>query len=908
MKYESQNSLSKKIQLIYQSTLKAKLPLASSTVLLCLISGQALAQSAPTNTDQKTEEIVVTGSRIRGVAPVGSNVVSVGRDEIEASGATTTAQVLQQIPQIFNLGITESSRGTNGGAGNITFGSGVNIRGIGPFATLALINGHRAVGQGTAGASVDPSVMPTLAIERLEIVADGASAIYGSDAVAGVANIIMRRNVNGAQVMARYGSANGYNERQIGGLWGTKWAGGQVTLTLEHDFHSNLSGVDRDFFRGNLTSRGGNNFASVQCNPGTIVISGTNYPIPAGGVTSANASQLVSSTATAAARCDNLQYQDLIPRQERNSGAFTLDQDIGNGFKLYSDGFFSRREYRRIPGYAAANVTVPSTNPFYVRPPGAPAGTSETVGYSFINDLPQDVAKGFSRSAEVTVGVDYTLPHDWKVGVLYTYGQNEDIATSYRGLNNAAITAALASTNPATALNVFSSGANNPATLAAISNNINIAPGKTKYSDTVIKGDGPLFELPGGKVRAAFGLENQHMTLDTGQTSGPATGPLTNPVFLGRTINSAYAEFLIPLVGSANAMPGLKKLELDIAGRIDDYSDVGSTRNPKFGLNWSPVEGLTIRSSYGRSFRAPGLTNLKGQAVQGLFIQNYSDPTNGGAIRQGVALNGGFPGLTPETATTKSLGFDWAVPVGNSTKLSVNYFDVRYENQLNSVLSDLTILGREAQFAGTGIIVRNPSAALYSQYPVLSGVLPNPVTLFVDGRTRNLGRSITHGFDLQVSTKIQTETWGNFGVGFNGTIFTKYKVAVTPSAPLLNQLNTINNPLRFKARVSGSWSYGPWYSNVFVNYTGAYQNNLITPVQMVSRNTTVDMRVAYALDEDGKSEIFKDATIALGATNLFDRNPPFVNIQQSNNGGGGFDPTVANPTGRVISITFDKRF
>lgn len=907
MKHESKNNLARKIQLICQTSMNGRVPLACSTVLLCLATGQALAQTAA-DTTQKTDEIVVTGSRIRGVAAVGSNVVSVGRDEIEASGATTTAQVLQQIPQVFNLGVTESSRGTNGGAGNITYGSSVNIRGIGPFATLALINGHRAVPQGTTAASVDPSILPTLALERLEVVADGASAIYGSDAVAGVANMIMRRNVDGGQLMVRYGTADGYNERQIGGLWGKKWAGGQVTLTVEHDYHTHLSGVDRDFFRGDLTSRGGGNFASTQCNPGTIVISGTNYPIPAGGVTSANASQLVSSTATAAARCDNLQYQDLLPRQERNSGAFTFDQDLGHGFKLYADGFFSRREYRFIPGYLASNLTVPSANPFYVRPPGAPAGTSETVAYSFINDLPQNVAKGFSRSGEATVGVDYALPRDWKVGVLYTYGQNEDLATSYNGLNNTAIAAALADTNRATALNVFSSGANNPATLAAISNNISLAPGKTKFDNVQLKGDGPLMDLPGGKLRAAFGFENQHITLVGGQTSGAATAPLVNEVHLGRTINSAYAEFLIPVFGSGNAIPGLRKLELDIAGRIDDYSDVGSTRNPKFGLNWSPVDGLTIRSSYGRSFRAPGLTNLRSVANQGLFVQNYSDPTLGGAIRQGVALNGGYPGLTPETATTKSLGFDWAVPWGNQTKLSVNYFDVRYENQLNSVLSDLTILGREGQFDGTGIIVRNPSASLYSQYPVLSGVLPNPVTLFVDGRTRNLGKSITHGFDLQASTRIQTNDWGNFGIGINGTIFTKYKVAVTPAAPLVDQLNTINNPLRFKARASGSWSYGPWYSNLFVNYTNAYQNNLATPIQKVSSNTTVDVRVAYSLDEEGKSEIFKDATIALGATNLFDKEPPFVNIQQSGNGGGGFDPTVANPIGRVISITFDKRF
>lgn len=882
-------------------------PIASA-VLLCLVSSHLSAQTA--SADEATvQTIVVTGSQIRGSKPVGSEVVAIGRADIEASGAVTTAQILQQVPQIYNLGVSENSRGQAGGSGNITYGSAVNIRGIGPFATLTLINGHRTVGQGTTGAAVDPSVIPTLALERVEIVADGASAVYGSDAVAGVANLIMRRNEKGAQGFIRYGQGDHYDERQVGALWGNKWADGQVTLTFENGFKNALSGRDRSFFTGDLRSQGGGNFLSTQCNPGNIVISGVNYPIPAGGITPATASKLVAGAANL---CDNFKVIDLIPRQERSSGAFTFNQTVGGDIKVYADGFATRRDYTFRPPTLSSNLTVPSTNAFYVRPPGAPAGASETIAYSFVNDLPVNTADGHSQTGQITVGADRDFANGWKAGALFTYGKNDDIAVTLRALNPAAITTALASNNPATALNPFGSGSTPAAVLDAISNVVSYSPGVTKFQDLVFKADGPLFELPGGTMRAAVGVERQHVTTVGGQTNGPAPG-VKAEVSMERTVNSAYGELLVPIVGKKNAMTGVQSLELSLAERTDRYDDVGTTNNPKVGVNWSPVKGFTFHGTYGTSFRAPGLTNihtLTSGGKGGLYVQNYSDPTIGGALRVGVALSGSNVQLKPETATTKSFGFDWDVPIGHGTKVSVNYFDILYENQISGVLSDLTILNREAQFAGTNIIQRNPSPALVAdliaRVPLNAGVLPSTWTLFVDGSNYNLAKSVSQGFDFQASTRIPTDHWGNFGVGVAGTVFTKYQVATTASAPYVDQLNKIYNPLRFKARFSGSWNHGPMFANVYVNYQNAYDNNLTSPVQKVQSYTTVDGRIAYELQD--KTGLLKDMTVAIGAVNLFDKAPPFVNIAQGNNGGGGFDPTLTNPVGRIISVSLDKKF
>src|SRR5690606_18803172 len=178
-------------------------------------------------------------------------------------------------------GISEGSRSQNGGSGNIVYGTGINLRGLGPYSTLTLIDGHRAVSNGR---SIDPSFMPSLGLERIEVLADGASAVYGSDAIAGVVNLIPRRYVDGGQVFARYGMGDEYEEKQVGASWGTIWDSGQLHLAYEYSFRSNLNGADRDFFRADQRSRGGPDYRPTQCNPGSIVVGGVSYAIPEGGV------------------------------------------------------------------------------------------------------------------------------------------------------------------------------------------------------------------------------------------------------------------------------------------------------------------------------------------------------------------------------------------------------------------------------------------------------------------------------------------------------------------------------------------------------------------------------------------------------------------------------------------------
>lgn len=864
----------------------------------------AAAQEAPPADAGDLDEIVVTGSRIRGAVPVGSTVTTVSRQDIELAAPTSTTALVQRLPQVFNLGVSENSRGQSGGSGNITYGSAINLRGLGPFSTLTLLEGRRAVPQGTTGFAIDPSIVPTVALSRVEVVADGASALYGSDAVAGVVNLLLRRDFDGVEASLRGGFGDEYGERQASIIGGKSWERGNFMAAYEFSSRDNLSGLDRDFFRGDLTPRGGRDFRVAQCNPGNIVVGGVSHAIPAAGVTPATAGSLVANTTN---RCDNAQFQDLLPEQERHSFVTTFDFELNERVKLFADGFWTKREFVNQVGNQAAALTVRNVNPYFVRPVGSTA-TQVTVNYSFGDQLPSNDTYGFSKAYQATVGANINVFGEWNLETSLTYGRDTERSTSQYGINNAALTAALARTDPATALNPFSSAPNNAAALQGLANQLFIAPGDTRFKAVELKFDGPLMSLPGGEMRAAIGYEGHQLTSHSGLITGTWEAPVVAMTpEVRRTVNSVFAEVLVPLFGAENARPGLRELALDLAVRSDNYSDLtdGSTVNPKFGLDWVPVDRLKFRGTYGESFRAPTFAQIYGNSSS-LFVQNYSDPTRGGAITQGVTLSGGNLLLEPETASTYTFGVDFEPKDG--VRVNLTYFHIEYEKQITSYLSDLTILNRESQFAGTGIIVRNPDPAFIANLVAtkpIRGVLPNPVTLYVDGRTNNLGTTEASGFDLTGSYAFETSAAGKFELGLTSTFFDTYDVAITPSADPVDQLNTIYNPLKFKARGNLTWSKGGLLGAVFVNYLNAYDNNLVSPLQGVDSRTTVDMNLSYTFQGSGFTEGLR---VGIDAVNLFDADPSFVNIAQSPNGGGGFDPTLNNPIGRVIGLTIGKRW
>jgi iron complex outermembrane receptor protein len=852
-------------------------------------------------------EIIVTGSRIRGVAPVGSAIISVGVDDIVQSGSITAAQALQELPQVFNLGVSENSRGQAGGSGNATYGTAINIRGISPYATLTLVNGHRMPLSGTLGQAVDPSVIPTVALQRIEVVADGASAIYGSDAVAGVVNLIMRRGYEGLEARGRIGFANDYTERQLSVLAGHKWATGSITLAYEHAYQSGLNGAERDFFRADQRGSGGRDYRLTQCSPGTIVSGGVNYAIPTGGVTPATAGSLVPGTRNL---CDILSDQDLIPRQNRHSVSLAWQQSIG-AVELSGDGYYSQREFRFRGAQTTASLFVPVTNPFFVTPPGAEAAVAAagglTVNYSLRDDLGRyNTTTGKVKSFGGSVKAEVALSSNWRAEVQGFIGRDESNARQFR-LNSGALNAALRSTDPATSFNPFGGPGTTQSVLNGLNTSLFFPDGINEVKQVQANIDGKLFSLPGGDVRLAVGVEYIHAFSVFNFISGPRTAPQDRFARKSRSIKAAYAELLVPLIGPESGIPGVQSLELNLAGRYEDYSDVGSTTNPKIGVNWTVVEGLKLRGSYGTSFRAPLLSDLQ-TATAALTVQNYSDPTAVGGTTIGVAQSGGNPNLQPEEATTYSFGADLTPAALPGLSLSVNYFHINYSNQIAQYLSDLSILQRESIFAS--LITRNPSPEFIAQIASnqqVNGVIPAVPLLYVDGRLLNLGKSISEGVDFTASYAFSTNKAGDFRIFASGTKFTKYNVQITPTAPVIDALDTIFNPLDFRARGGISWKIGGLNSSIIANHVGSYRNDRITPNEKIKSFTTVDLHFDYTIN-NSDTGLLNGVSFGLDITNLFDRDPPYVNIAPGANGGGGFDPTAASPLGRLVSFTLGKAF
>jgi iron complex outermembrane receptor protein len=732
-------------------------------------------------------------------------------------------------------------------------------------------------------------------------VADGASAVYGSDAVAGVVNLVPRRNLDGVEAFARGGFADegSFHEWAMGAAVGKVFDRGQIMLAYEHVERSNLSGDDRDFFVSDQTPFGGNDYRPTRCSPGTIRAGGVSYAIPQGGVTQGTAGSLVAGTVN---RCNDLTNQDLFPEQSYDSVNGTGTFEVNDWLSFFADGFYSRREFYRRGAYPGTTLTVPETNAFFVRPAGF-TGTSYTIDYSFRDDVPAGDTEGFAESWQVTPGVRISLPFGWQVEALASQGETHDFSGAYTGIGNGALNAALASPNPALAFDPYGLGRTSQAVLDGIANQIFLAPTDGKLRAYEARANGTIFSAPGGEVKLATGYERQEFDVSLGSARGAPTTPIVFREF-DRSVDSVYAELYVPVFGAENAIPGFYRLEFNAALRHDKYSDVGNTTNPKFGLNWSPISGLRLRGSYGTSFRAPTIPEIYGNS-NNLFVQNYQNPA-GGAPIQGVALSGQNLALKPETAETWSVGADFDLI--DNLRVGVTYWDVQYENQVLANLSNLAILNQEAQYAGTDIILRGAAAEarvaeLNAGGVGFVGAAARPVQLFVDGRSQNLGVSITRGIDFTADYDLAL---GSDQLLFNasGTYLTDYRVAVTPTAPLLDQRNLIFRPLKFKARASVTWLHGPVMARLLATHIGGYTNDVIVPNESVSSYTPVDLSVSYTFGRDGAWSPFgKEITIGAEVRNLFDEDPPYVNIAPSGNGSGGYDATAASPVGRMFAAS-----
>lgn len=869
-------------------------------------SGEPQAGDADT-----LSELVVTGTRIRGAGPVGSNLISITRRDIEASGYATTQQIIQSLPQNYGGGPNEGTvvgTGRNGSGANLAFGAGVNLRGLGASSTLVLLDGSRPPMGGRTGVFADLSLVPALAVDRIEVLADGASALYGSDAVAGVVNVVFRDHFDGLSTQVRVGGAKGGAEEGLFGLLaGKRWGSGSLVLGYEVARRDALASSKRAYANSDLRALGGADYRSIYASPGTIIAGGQTFAIPAGqnGV-GLRPSQLLRGVTN---REDSRLDTDLLPRQTRQALYINAEQQIGSNTEVFSRVLVADRRFsvRSSTGSQSA-VTVTSANPFYVDPIGT--GQPVRVQYSFVRDLGAQVYNGHVRAYDGLAGVRHRIG-PWTLSASASYGRQAEATLTKNYLNTYRLGLAIADTNPATAYNLFGdAGSTNPATIDQVRG---FASNKGAFEawSTDFKADGPLFNLPAGTVRLAVGVEHRDeryrfASYNYVSTPAPVRSPLDLPG--PRRIDAAYAEMLAPLVSEDNALPGVRRLDLSIAGRIERYSDFGTTQNPKIGLNWSPVEGLVVKSAYGTSFRAPSFNDQR----QGLSSTLYqpaplSDPNSPTGSTVVLALIGNMPGIGPERAKTWTTTAEWKPSLAPGLKLTATYFDVRYRDRIASINGDIynALISRPIYAA---LLTDAPAANVVANYyasPYFSNPFNIPasdVKVIVDARVQNLAIVNEDGVDIDVDYRRETSI-GQISLGLAATYVLNVKQAVTALSPRAQTVGTVGNPVRLRARARAGWTRGNFDLAAFANFTDGYTNQTVTPNTHINAWTTIDLNLGYRFDQ--QQGPYKDLKASIAISNLFDRDPPFANLRTSASG-IGFDSDNASPIGRAIAVQLTK--
>ncbi len=890
-------------------------------------SGQDAVEAA-----QELEEILVTGSRIRG-AQNASPVVTITRQEIDQAGFATVEDIVENLPQNFGAGATsDATSGINrsqtvgGNLRNEAGGTSVNLRGLGADATLVLVDGRRLSPGGSAADFTNIGSIPVTAIERVEVMTDGASAIYGSDAIAGVVNFILRDSYDGAETRLRYGSDAGGDTSNVlfGQAFGTSWDSGNVLLTYEYHDRDALAASDRIFtasndlspFGGTDRRQPGGNPANIRTGPfGAYVF----YAIPEGqdgkSLTSADFVGLANTRHLDNAR----ENHDVIGSLERHSAFLHLKQAIG-AVELFGAARFSNEESATRLERTPVDFTVigddPLTpeiegNPWFVDPTGTGLTTVRVDNYRVDDDFGPFTFLGEIESVGATVGALFEFGGNWRGELAFNWAEEAGHFGAANLVDTAALRAAVNLTDPDLAFNPFGDGSNtNPAVIESlVERKHDSSESKNELRSVSFDVNGDAFEMSGGATKVSIGTDFREESLFTEIFSAGLAQDLK------RDILAVYAEVFLPLVSDANGRMGVRRFEVSLAARYENYSDFGDTVNPKLGILWSPTDSLNIRATWGTSYRAPSLKELN--ETVGTFW--FYIPGGIGGAYPFLYREGNNAGLQAEESTNWTAGFQWISESADGLSLDITYFNIDFTGRIEQPTPDPFAPTFDPRFRS--IVTLNPSQeqiAAFVNNPLYDpdsltflGLGPYPAADFlgdmpllpvggiVDNRLTNLARSVVTGAEIQLAYAFDTDV-GSFNIGVNGSYLFDFERKLIAADPLVEEVDTLGRPIDFRARGNLTWSRDRWSVAGFINYTDGYTDNFSNPARAVDSWTTVDLTVAYETGND--AGFLSDTRLSLTTQNFFDEDPPFVDTF----GGVGYDATNANPLGRFLSFQITK--
>ncbi|MDB5456121.1 MAG: hypothetical protein JWP92_1706, partial [Caulobacter sp.] len=851
-----------------------------------------LAQTAPSKADEATvEEVVVTGTSIRGVAPIGSALIGVGREAITQNAPANTKELLATVPQLGNFGVNAEQSTPDRFR---TAGFQPNIHNLGIYATLTLFNGHRFAPVGGEAVFPDPSIIPVIAVQRVEVVADGASSVYGSDAVAGVVNFIYRKNVEGLEATATYGGNNTrYEKRDFGVIAGHSWSGGNITAAYEYSDNKSPLNVEIPTLAlgGDQRSRGGRDLRGSNCLQPNVTANGATYAYPAWNV--------------GRNFCGLLDQGTVIPDGRRHAVLVTAHQQVNDTVDLWTEINFSKYDTKSFGGQTSLNLFIPNTNPYFQAPPGVVTSQVQVVR-SALGLFPSRFSTQASKVYGVTLGADIQLGNDWVGNTMFHASKTQDYNDDPE-LDLVNADAAARGTTKATALNIFGQAADNdPAVLASIDNGYRrINDSSQRLREFQIKADGPLFTLPGGQIRAAVGADFRNEQALQSQISGSPKRRIINvrDDDISRTVMAGFAELNVPLFSDLNAVTGIQALTLSLSGRYDYYEKYGGRFNPKVGAVWQPIHSVSVHGSYGTSFVAPniGLTTSKfgylGSRDQNTVITDWKTGLQIPRPFDIYNMGGGNPDLEPEEATTYSVGVDFAPDPVPGLRFGVSYYNVEYRNTIYK--ASLTDVITNPAFEAYRTINPTPAqmAAALAEAPPEMEVQPY-VTWDVLFRSYaiNLGVRKFEGLDFNASYDFRLGKFGSFNVAANANRKLTDKQQVLPNSPFNDRLGT-DQAVRWKGRTAVTWNLDPLTVGLGVNYVDKYRYNNGSAWKNADAWITYDLLANYKLDK-----IREGLSIQGRVVNLFDEDPPFVD------NANGYLPALASPFGRQFEMTVRAKF
>jgi outer membrane receptor protein involved in Fe transport len=894
-------------------------------------------------TPTQLEAFEVTGSRLRlnsGEQPM-QPVLTFTSTDIERTGAVDLGQLFQYIPAVtsFNTGLgtdmVNSSIASGMGTGQTQSRTTAQLRGGTEASTLLLVDGKRVPLTGVrniGGNGYDLGGIPLSAIERVEVLLDGASAVYGADAIHGVINVILKKRYSGTEVKLGYDNtfdkdAGIKTASLTHGFAKGKWSG---MLTLSGSMNNIMLLTDRYLTRSyNRTLYGG---ITDQSQP-TLFVEGTgSLNVAAGnlpGTTTPRVSIPAGSDGTGLTVAQYLaapppvggitpgRYSGTSYTRDR-SGMFRLSYDFSERLQFSAQVRMGRKNFHDNGQWRSVqNVTIPTGyagNPF-----GVPVRLSK-----IFYDLPPIVAGSKTANDEISLTASGKLPRDWRyqASVSYVRGDNFMITPNLPGAGGLIGTTTAPAAQFTTKLNAAIAAGRAPVLIYDSNTRSPNAPGaldefwvstsQTRLNDRVqtwtysAQADGKVVTLPAGDLKTVIGAERREEYVSF---PGNVVGGQVWPRAPQRNVNAFFAEARLPVFAAKQKLPLLHQVDLTAAVRAEDYSDFGRATKPRYGIGWRPFKPLLLRGSYGEGFMAPprSRTNEQNATITlpastiAILYAGQVDLSRGNAPIVGPLdqLSGGNPNLKPQLSKNVTYGLVLDVPQVKGLALSFDYYDYKFTRAFGSISSmmDRQLFVPESIFRGPKLAT-DPANWL------------GPITGY-DGRVINISSSRSAGYSTGLRYNRST-AWGSFTFSSMGEKTLVRKERVLPNSLPTTSVNKRYVPMRMTTSLA--WALGAWQAGVTNVYGGRYwtdtNNANIYPSRYTDDVMRWDANFGYDFGQrpgfGAKGEAWwrralHDTRLRVTVINVANEEPPLtVN--------GAFNSSVIDPRLRRYILDFTKRF